>query len=118
MHTGLAAWPPKTSKFLLAIGYDIEVNVCPSSVFFVAPYCNDLMKNLESSPLSRIIWKALKPLLIGKILYTPDTPATRQVMAEVSCSAFGLCPRSPPRLRSRKLQIEYAGYIFGRNGTL
>uniref|UniRef100_A0A8D1ZP60 P-type phospholipid transporter n=1 Tax=Sus scrofa TaxID=9823 RepID=A0A8D1ZP60_PIG len=48
------------------------------------PYCNDLMKNLESSPLSRIIWKALKPLLVGKILYTPDTPATRQVMAEVN----------------------------------
>lgn len=53
-------------------------------IFFVAPYCNDLMKNLESSPLSRIIWKALKPLLVGKILYTPDTPATRQVMAEVN----------------------------------
>jgi len=48
------------------------------------PYCNDLMKNLESSPLSRIIWKALKPLLVGKILYTPDTPVTRQVMAEVN----------------------------------
>ncbi|XP_038625429.1 phospholipid-transporting ATPase ABCA1 [Tachyglossus aculeatus] len=48
------------------------------------PYCNDLMKNLESSPLSRIIWKALKPLLIGKILYTPDTPATRRVMSEVN----------------------------------
>ena len=55
------------------------------SFIFIAPYCNDLMKNLESSPLSRIIWKALKPLLVGKILYTPDTPATRQVMAEVSC---------------------------------
>ncbi|XP_036595067.1 phospholipid-transporting ATPase ABCA1 [Trichosurus vulpecula] len=48
------------------------------------PYCNDLMKNLESSPLSRIIWKALKPLLVGKILYTPDTPATRTVMSEVN----------------------------------
>lgn len=48
------------------------------------PYCNDMMKNLESSPLSRIIWKALKPLLVGKILYTPDTPATRLVMAEVN----------------------------------
>uniref|UniRef100_A0A8C6JQZ8 P-type phospholipid transporter n=1 Tax=Melopsittacus undulatus TaxID=13146 RepID=A0A8C6JQZ8_MELUD len=43
------------------------------------PYCNELMKNLESSPLSRIIWRALKPLLIGKILYTPDTPAVRKV---------------------------------------
>ncbi|XP_074136153.1 phospholipid-transporting ATPase ABCA1 [Sminthopsis crassicaudata] len=48
------------------------------------PYCNELMKNLESSPLSRIIWKALKPLLVGKILYTPDTPATRTVMSEVN----------------------------------
>ncbi|KAF3821200.1 hypothetical protein GH733_011353 [Mirounga leonina] len=26
----------------------------------------------------------LKPLLVGKILYTPDTPVTRQVMAEVN----------------------------------
>lgn len=42
------------------------------------------MKNLESSPLSRIIWRALKPLLIGKILYTPDTPAIRKVMTEVT----------------------------------
>ncbi|GAB0205031.1 phospholipid-transporting ATPase ABCA1 [Grus japonensis] len=48
------------------------------------PYCNELMKNLESSPLSRIIWRALKPLLIGKILYTPDTPAIRRVMTEVN----------------------------------
>uniref|UniRef100_A0A8C3IHX8 P-type phospholipid transporter n=1 Tax=Chrysemys picta bellii TaxID=8478 RepID=A0A8C3IHX8_CHRPI len=48
------------------------------------PYCNELLKNLESSPLSRIIWRALKPLLIGKILYTPDTPVTRQVMTEVN----------------------------------
>ncbi|OXB73735.1 UNVERIFIED_CONTAM: hypothetical protein H355_007406 [Colinus virginianus] len=48
------------------------------------PYCNELMKNLESSPLSRIIWRALKPLLIGKVLYTPDTPAIRKIMAEVN----------------------------------
>ncbi|XP_020657095.3 phospholipid-transporting ATPase ABCA1 [Pogona vitticeps] len=48
------------------------------------PYCNDKMKILESSPLSRIIWRALKPLLVGKVLYTPDTPATRTVMSEVN----------------------------------
>ncbi|XP_074850709.1 phospholipid-transporting ATPase ABCA1 isoform X1 [Carettochelys insculpta] len=48
------------------------------------PYCNELLKSLESSPLSRIIWRALKPLLIGKILYTPDTLVTRRVMAEVN----------------------------------
>ncbi|XP_068781238.1 phospholipid-transporting ATPase ABCA1-like isoform X1 [Struthio camelus] len=43
------------------------------------PYCNELM-----SPLSRIIWRALKPLLIGKILYAPDMPAIRNVMFEVN----------------------------------
>lgn len=49
----------------------------------LAPYCNDLMMTLESSPLYRMIWRALKPLLVGKILYTPNTPATRLLMSEV-----------------------------------
>nr|DBA28157.1 TPA: hypothetical protein GDO54_008560 [Pyxicephalus adspersus] len=48
------------------------------------PYCNDLMMTLESSPLYRMIWRALKPLLVGKILYTPSTPATRLLMSEVN----------------------------------
>nr|XP_033774294.1 phospholipid-transporting ATPase ABCA1 [Geotrypetes seraphini] len=48
------------------------------------PYCNELMKNLEHSPMARMIWRALKPLLIGKVLYTPNTPATRVLMAEVN----------------------------------
>ncbi|MGH0142230.1 UNVERIFIED_CONTAM: hypothetical protein FKN15_019870 [Acipenser sinensis] len=49
-----------------------------------APYCNNMMNNLESSPISRMIWRALKPLLIGKILYTPDTPATQRIIHEVN----------------------------------
>ncbi|KAK1175667.1 phospholipid-transporting ATPase ABCA1-like [Acipenser oxyrinchus oxyrinchus] len=48
------------------------------------PYCNDMMNNFESSPISRMIWRALKPLLIGKILYTPDTPATQRIIHEVN----------------------------------
>ncbi|KAM4810632.1 phospholipid-transporting ATPase ABCA1 [Rhinophrynus dorsalis] len=48
------------------------------------PYCNDLMQYLESNPLYRMMWRALKPLLVGKILYTPITPATRLLMAEVN----------------------------------
>jgi hypothetical protein len=78
------------------------------------------MKNLESSPLSRIIWKALKPLLVGKILYTPDTPATRQVMAEVSCPGLGLRPQNLPRIRGRKwtqLQVVYVEYTLGHDGA-
>ncbi|XP_063311284.1 phospholipid-transporting ATPase ABCA1 isoform X1 [Pelobates fuscus] len=48
------------------------------------PYCNDLMMTLESSPLYRMIWRALKPLLVGKILYTPNTPVTQMLMAEAN----------------------------------
>ncbi|KAM9329361.1 phospholipid-transporting ATPase ABCA1 [Gastrophryne carolinensis] len=48
------------------------------------PYCNELMMTLESSPLYRMVWRALKPLLVGKILYTPSTPATDMLMSEVN----------------------------------
>ncbi|XP_041800799.1 phospholipid-transporting ATPase ABCA1b isoform X2 [Chelmon rostratus] len=48
------------------------------------PYCNSLMKNMDSNPMSRMIWQALKPLLMGKILYTPHTPATQRVIHEVN----------------------------------
>uniref|UniRef100_H3CLI7 ATP binding cassette subfamily A member 1 n=1 Tax=Tetraodon nigroviridis TaxID=99883 RepID=H3CLI7_TETNG len=48
------------------------------------PYCNSLVKNMDLNPMSRMIWQALKPLLLGKILYTPDTPATQRVIHEVN----------------------------------
>lgn len=67
------------------------------------------MKNLESSPLSRIIWKALKPLLVGKILYTPDTPVTRQVMAEVSCAGPELPLQNPPKAVGKKVKVASNG---------
>lgn len=46
------------------------------------------MKSMESSPISRMIWRALKPLLVGKILYTPDTPATQKIIKEVNMVFF------------------------------
>ncbi|XP_054459181.1 phospholipid-transporting ATPase ABCA1 [Anoplopoma fimbria] len=48
------------------------------------PFCRSLVQGLESNPLSRIVWRGLKPLFIGKLLYTPDTPAVQQVMKEVN----------------------------------
>ncbi|XP_056591567.1 phospholipid-transporting ATPase ABCA1 isoform X2 [Triplophysa dalaica] len=48
------------------------------------PFCENLIRSLESNPLSRIVWRGIKPLFIGKLLYTPDTPLTRAVMAEVN----------------------------------
>uniref|UniRef100_A0A673X769 P-type phospholipid transporter n=1 Tax=Salmo trutta TaxID=8032 RepID=A0A673X769_SALTR len=48
------------------------------------PYCKSLIQSLESNPLSRIVWRGIKPLFIGKLLYTPDTPAVLDVMKEVN----------------------------------
>ncbi|XP_072517055.1 phospholipid-transporting ATPase ABCA1 isoform X1 [Salminus brasiliensis] len=49
-----------------------------------SPFCKSLIQNLESNPVSRMVWRGIKPLFIGKILYTPDTPATRRIMNEVN----------------------------------
>ncbi|XP_052398366.1 retinal-specific phospholipid-transporting ATPase ABCA4-like [Carassius gibelio] len=44
------------------------------------PFCNDLIKDLESNPVTRIVWSSVKPFLMGKILYAPDSPAVRQII--------------------------------------
>ncbi|XP_009883205.1 PREDICTED: retinal-specific ATP-binding cassette transporter [Charadrius vociferus] len=44
------------------------------------PFCNALIQNLESNPLTKIAWSAVKPLLMGKILFTPDSPSVRQIL--------------------------------------
>ncbi|XP_028258937.1 ATP-binding cassette sub-family A member 1 [Parambassis ranga] len=48
------------------------------------PFCKSLIQGLESNPLSRIVWRGIKPLFIGKLLYTPDTPAVQQIMKELN----------------------------------
>uniref|UniRef100_A0AAX7W114 P-type phospholipid transporter n=1 Tax=Astatotilapia calliptera TaxID=8154 RepID=A0AAX7W114_ASTCA len=44
------------------------------------PFCNALMQTLESNPVTKIVWNSVKPLLMGKILYTPDSPAARKIL--------------------------------------
>uniref|UniRef100_A0A3P9LUM4 P-type phospholipid transporter n=1 Tax=Oryzias latipes TaxID=8090 RepID=A0A3P9LUM4_ORYLA len=44
------------------------------------PFCNDLMRELESNPATRVMWNSVKPMLMGRILYAPDSPAVRRVI--------------------------------------
>uniref|UniRef100_A0A3Q2CDC7 ATP-binding cassette, sub-family A (ABC1), member 4b n=1 Tax=Cyprinodon variegatus TaxID=28743 RepID=A0A3Q2CDC7_CYPVA len=44
------------------------------------PFCNSLMQTLESNPVTKIVWNSVKPLLMGKILYTPDSPVVRKIL--------------------------------------
>ncbi|XP_019712472.1 retinal-specific ATP-binding cassette transporter-like isoform X2 [Hippocampus comes] len=43
-------------------------------------FCNNLMQTLESNPVTKMAWNSVKPLLMGKILYTPDSPAVRKIL--------------------------------------
>uniref|UniRef100_A0A8C4ITW6 P-type phospholipid transporter n=1 Tax=Dicentrarchus labrax TaxID=13489 RepID=A0A8C4ITW6_DICLA len=47
------------------------------------PFCNALMQTLESNPVTKIVWNSVKPLLMGKILYAPDSPAVRHILKSV-----------------------------------
>ncbi|XP_042650742.1 phospholipid-transporting ATPase ABCA7 isoform X2 [Tyto alba] len=49
-----------------------------------SPFCRELVRSLESSPISRIFWRSIKPLFVGKILYTPPGPGPDSIMAEVN----------------------------------
>lgn len=49
-----------------------------------ALFCNDLMEELELNPATRIMWKSVKPLLVGQVLYAPDSPAVRRIIKNVS----------------------------------
>uniref|UniRef100_A0A4W5LIR1 ABC transporter domain-containing protein n=1 Tax=Hucho hucho TaxID=62062 RepID=A0A4W5LIR1_9TELE len=57
----------------------------PSLNFSFSPgaFCKVLIDTLEGTPGLRIVWKTFRPLIQGKILYTPDTPATRLMVKEV-----------------------------------
>ncbi|XP_068012331.1 phospholipid-transporting ATPase ABCA7 isoform X1 [Melanerpes formicivorus] len=49
-----------------------------------SPFCRELLHSLESSPVSQVFWRGVKPLFTGKILYTPPGPGPDSVMAEVN----------------------------------
>lgn len=49
----------------------------------VDAFCQTLVDTLEGTPGLRYIWSSFKPLLQGKVLYAPDTPAARLLVKEV-----------------------------------
>uniref|UniRef100_A0A8C6KHM0 ABC transporter domain-containing protein n=1 Tax=Nothobranchius furzeri TaxID=105023 RepID=A0A8C6KHM0_NOTFU len=46
-------------------------------------FCQNLISTLEGTPGLRYIWSTFRPLVRGKVLYTPDTPAARLLVKEV-----------------------------------
>ncbi|CAH2311465.1 retinal-specific ATP-binding cassette transporter [Pelobates cultripes] len=50
------------------------------------PFCNALIRSMESNPATKIAWSAMKPLLMGKILYSPDAPAVREILKNANAT--------------------------------
>ncbi|ELK29428.1 ATP-binding cassette sub-family A member 7 [Myotis davidii] len=46
----------------------------------LSPACAEMMGILDM----QLLWRRLKPLVLGKLLFAPDTPFTRQLMAQVN----------------------------------
>ena len=44
------------------------------------------MEKLESNTFTNLLWSLVKPYVRGKILYTPDTPATRRLVSIVNAT--------------------------------
>ncbi|XP_050393414.2 uncharacterized protein LOC126811654 [Patella vulgata] len=43
-------------------------------------FCRDIYREIMQKPIGSIIWSYLKPILRGKILFTPDTPLTQDII--------------------------------------
>ncbi|KAK7002952.1 ATP-binding cassette sub-family A member 7 [Biomphalaria glabrata] len=65
------------SKFQQETSQDIE-NELPGE------FCVDFYRLIKNSELGTIIWSFVKPLLIGRILYTPDNEITRTILARAN----------------------------------
>ncbi|XP_023665182.2 phospholipid-transporting ATPase ABCA1-like [Paramormyrops kingsleyae] len=47
-------------------------------------FCQTLNATLQSVPALRYVWKTFRPLLQGKLVYSPDTPVTRLLVEEAN----------------------------------
>ena len=48
------------------------------SILFIAK-CDDIRQSIYKQNGGKFIWTFLKPLFVGKILFTPDTEVTRNI---------------------------------------
>uniref|UniRef100_A0A4W3GXS0 ATP-binding cassette sub-family A member 1-like n=1 Tax=Callorhinchus milii TaxID=7868 RepID=A0A4W3GXS0_CALMI len=44
-----------------------------------ADFCKSVVETLQSTPSLNFLWNTIRHLLMGKIVFTPDTPVTRRI---------------------------------------
>lgn len=62
----------------------MHVFTCP------APFCIQLYQDILHSSNGIVKWTFLKPLMHGKILYTPDVPEAMEIINKVSSFVFNI----------------------------
>lgn len=50
------------------------------------PFCMNMYLDMVNTTGGAIAWAFLKPMLMGQILYTPDTPVTRDIMQKANAT--------------------------------
>lgn len=58
------------------------------SVRVTAPFCKNMYLDMVNTTGGAIAWAFLKPMLMGQILFSPDTPLTRDIMEKVQPQPF------------------------------
>ncbi|XP_078117794.1 uncharacterized protein abca12 isoform X3 [Sander vitreus] len=51
-----------------------------------SPFCMNMYLDMVNTTGGAIAWAFLKPMLMGQILYTPDTPVTRAIMEKANAT--------------------------------
>uniref|UniRef100_A0A671UPG0 P-type phospholipid transporter n=1 Tax=Sparus aurata TaxID=8175 RepID=A0A671UPG0_SPAAU len=77
---------PFTSRSPRSMHYNMANSMGNNSDAF----CQTLVDTLEGTPGLRYIWSTFKPLLQGKVLYAPDTPAARLIVKEANSTFTAL----------------------------
>uniref|UniRef100_A0A147BM79 Putative lipid exporter abca1 n=1 Tax=Ixodes ricinus TaxID=34613 RepID=A0A147BM79_IXORI len=84
-----------------------------------SPRCNEVFRSLEENQLSRFVWRQLKPFVRGKILFAPDSPATRTLVHKVNAT-FEATDRVMVMARrwSQELAPRLGRWLGNRSSTL
>lgn len=53
---------------------------------FAGEFCKNVYRTIANTDMGSVIWTYIKPIMSGKILFTPDTPLTQQIIKEVGIS--------------------------------
>lgn len=75
------AWIYKSQNQVLS-----DSSLCVVDDLFATGVCKDMKDRILNMNSGRYLWVYLKPLLAGKILYSPDNEVTRQIVQNANSS--------------------------------